>query len=121
MSAMDMRSDIGALLSRIEATRELIYSLPMRPPFGYATFAEGARLQVPLTSHRDHLDDIVRITTPIRYGASTDIESALDALQLIYPDRMLNVIVFSDMEDTVLSETSRSTNTRKTPYKILFV
>lgn len=64
------------------------------------TFADDARLQLPLSTDVTLWKETLSTLTPIRYGATTDIESALASVALIYTGAPLDIIIFTDGEST---------------------
>lgn len=70
------------------------------------TFAESAKLQFPLARADTVWDEVVDAISPITYGASTNIETALASAKLIYPDIPLDVYIFTDGEETISDATS---------------
>jgi hypothetical protein len=100
MTVEDVILDDGILISRMSAAQDILKSIPHDRPMGLMTFAETAKLQLPLSEDKNIWDEVVSSLEPIRYGASTDITTALSSVGLIYGNTPLDVYVLTDGERT---------------------
>lgn len=104
MSVDDIVWDDGIRHSRLDTVIDLLQQLPSNRPRWLMTFASSARLQIPFSLDDSLWDSVVSAITVIRYGAPTDIETALASAVLIYQDTPMDIVVLTDAESTVDAE-----------------
>lgn len=83
----------------------MLTSLDSIRPRGIMTFADNARLQLPLSSDSRLWKETLSTLAPVRYGAPTDIESAIASAVLIYSGTPIDIVLFTDGESTQTSST----------------
>ena len=101
MSVDDITDTNWVRYSRLDAAIEFLrVSFPDRMKW-LMTFASSARLQIPFSDDRWLWEDIISALSVIRYGAPTDIETALASVMVIYQDTPMDIVVLTDAESTV--------------------
>lgn len=112
MTVEDMIGENSVRKSRLQVVQDILKNIPDTSQRALMTFAETAKLQLPLSRNDILWDEVVDAITPITYGASTDLGVALQSAALVYGDVPLDVYIFTDGEQTIQTDVLTGAITR---------
>jgi hypothetical protein len=107
MVVQDIQSNSDILLSRLDLAGSLVLSWRALIPGEHAlmTLWDGAKLLLPFSDESDIFSATVQWIVPVLYDSQTDIQAALSAVELIYGNSPMHIILLSDGEDTSANAT----------------
>lgn len=120
MVVQDMGGSGDIVLSRFDRAKDMILSLSPHIWWYQALmiFWKSASLVLPFSTDQKVFSATVNWLAPVLYSSSTDIETALWSVDLIYWDDDIHVIVLTDGERTIEENTESLSNS---PKKITFI